>query len=170
MPYRQHADAVEFYLVRAKLRADGGEAPEAVASFESALREHRYSSEPAAHYGFAEALVRAGRVKDAQRELERVRAAGVEGPMLETLAARIKLAAGDKAGAVSTLAQAQKRYPDSRAVAYAYIAALQDAGQSDAALAALRQTITQYPKDARLYAMQAKAYAGLGKRALQYQA
>jgi beta-barrel assembly-enhancing protease len=170
MPYRQHADAVEFYLVRAKLRADGGEAPEAVASFESALREHRYSSEPAAHYGFAEALVRAGRVKDAQRELERVRAAGVESPMLETLAARIKLAAGDKAGAASTLAQAQKRYPDSRAVAYAYIAALQDAGQSDAALAALRQTITQYPKDARLYAMQAKAYAGLGKRALQHQA
>ena len=170
MPYRQHADAVEFYLVRAKLRADGGEAPEAVASFESALREHRYSSEPAAHYGFAEALVRAGRVKDASRELERVRAAGVESPMLETLAARIKLAAGDKAGAVSTLAQAQKRYPDSRAVAYAYIAALQDAGQSDAAIAALRQTITQYPKDARLYAMQAKAYAGLGKRALQHQA
>ena len=170
MPYRQHADAVEFYLVRAKLRADGGEAPEAVASFESALREHRYSSEPAAHYGFAEALVRAGRVKEASRELERVRAGGVESPMLETLAARIKLAAGDKAGAVSTLAQAQKRYPDSRAVAYAHIAALQDAGQNDAAVAALRQAITQYPKDSRLYAMQAKAYAGLGKRALQHQA
>jgi predicted Zn-dependent protease len=170
MPYHQHTDAVEFYLVRAKLRADAGEARDAVASFESALRDHRYSSEAVARYGLAEALVRAGRAKDASRELERVRSSGMESPMLETLAARIKQAAGDKAGAASILAQAQKRYPDSRAVNYAYIAALQDAGQSDAAVAVLRQQLTQYPKDVRLYAMQAKVYAALGKRTLQHQA
>jgi predicted Zn-dependent protease len=170
MPYRQHADTIDFYLVRAKLRADAGEARETVASFESALREHRYASEPATHYGLAEALARAGRPQDAQRELERVRASGIESPMLETLAARIKQAAGDKAGASSMLAEAQKRYPYSRAVSYAYIAALEDAGQNDAALATLRDTITQYPKDARLYGMQAKAYAAIGKRLLQHQA
>jgi len=170
MPYRQHADAADFYLVRAKLRADAGEARDAVAGFESALREHRYSSEPATHYGLAEALVRAGRAKEAQREFERVRASGIESPMLETLAARIRQAAGDKAGASSLLAGAQKRYPYSRAVSYAYIDALQDAGQNDAALATLRESLTQYPKDARLYGMQAKAYAAMGKRLLQHQA
>ena len=170
MPYRQHADAVDFYLVRAKLRADAGEPRDAVASFESALREQRYASEPATHYGFAESLLRAGRVKEAQRELERVRASGIESPMLETLAARIKQAAGDKAGASALLAEAQKRYPYSRAVSYAYIEALQHAGQNDAALAVLRETITQYPKEARLYGMQAQAYAATGKRLLQHQA
>ena len=168
MPYRQHADSIDFYLVRAKLRADGGEARDAVTSFESALREHRYSSEAATHYGLAEALWRAGRPKDAQRELERVH--GIDSPMLETLAARIKQASGDRTGASAILAQAQKRYPYSRAVSYAYIAALQDAGQNDSALAVLRDTITQYPKDARLYGMQAKAYAATGKRLLQHQA
>ena len=170
LPYRQHADAVDFYLVRAKLRADAGEARDAVTSFELALREHRYASEPATHYGLAEALWRAGRTKDAQREFERVRASGTESPMLDTLEARIKQAAGDEAGASTLLAAAQKRYPYSRAVSYAYIAALQEVGENDAALATLRQAITQYPKDARLYAMQAKAYAGMGKRALQHQA
>jgi predicted Zn-dependent protease len=170
MPYRQHADAVEFYLVRAKLRADAGEARDAVASFESALREQRYSSEPATHYGLAEALVRDGRAKEAQREFDRLRASGIDSPMLATLAARIKQAAGDKAGASSILADAQKRYPYSRAVMYAYIASLQDAGANDAALAVLRESLTQYPKDARLYGMQAKAYAATGKRLLQHQA
>jgi predicted Zn-dependent protease len=170
MPYRQHADAVDFYLVRAKLRADAGEARDAVASFESALREQRYSSEPATHYGLAEALVRAGRPKEAQREFDRLRASGIDSPMLPTLAARIKQAAGDKAGASGILADAQKRYPYSRAVMYAYIASLQDAGANDAALAALRESLTQYPKDVRLYGMQAKAYAAMGKRLLQHQA
>jgi len=170
MPYRQHADAVDFYLVRAKLRADAGEARDAVTSLALALREHRYASEPATHYGLAEALWRAGRAKDAQRELERVRASGIESPMLETLAARIKQAAGDKAGAGAILAEAQKRYPYSRAVSYAYIAALQEAGQNDAAVASLREALTQYPKDARLYGLQARAYAAMGKRLLQHQA
>jgi predicted Zn-dependent protease len=170
LPYRQHADAVDFYLVRAKLRADAGEPRDAVTSLESALHEHRYASEPAAHYGLAEALVRAGRASEAQRELERARASGIASSMLETLAARIKQAAGDKAGASRILAEAHKHYPDSRAVSYAYINALQDAGTNDAALAALRQAITQYPKDARLYAMQAKGYAAVGKRLLQHQA
>ena len=169
MPYRQHADAADFYLVRAKLRADAGEARDAVGSFESALREHRYANEPATHYGLAEALLRAGRVSDAQREFERLRPSGIESPMVETLAARIRQAAGDKAGASRILAAAQKRYPHARAVSYAYIGALQEAGQNDTALAALRDSITQYPKDARLYGMQAKAYAAVGKRLLQHQ-
>src|SRR5256714_1964153 len=60
MPYRQHPDAPEFQLVRAKIRADAGDPRDAVASFESALREHRYASEAAARYGLALTLLRAG--------------------------------------------------------------------------------------------------------------
>src|SRR5438874_12574513 len=51
LPYRQHPDSPEFHFVRAKLRAEAGEPREAVASFESALREHRYVTEAAARYG-----------------------------------------------------------------------------------------------------------------------
>jgi len=168
LPYRQHPDSPEFQFVRAKLRADSGDAREAAAVFESALREHRYASESAARYGYAAALLRAGQVKEAQRELARLQSFGIASPMIDTLAARIKAAAGDRDGANHIYAEAQKRYPYSRAIAYAHINSLQDAGDNEGALAALRETLKLYPKDARLYGMQAKAYAALGKRLLQH--
>jgi predicted Zn-dependent protease len=170
MPYRQHADVLEFQLVRAKIRADAGDARDAVASFESALREHRYASEAAARYGLATALVRAGKASQAQAQLERLRPLGAASPMIEMLDARIKAASRDSAGAAAVLAKARERYPNSRAVAYAYITTLQESGQNDAALAVLRDSLVKYPRDARLYGMQAKTYATLGKRLLQHQA
>jgi beta-barrel assembly-enhancing protease len=168
MPYRQHPDALEFQLVRAKLRAEAGDPREAAASFEAALREHRYASEAAAHYGFASALLRAGRVKEAAEQLHQLQSSGIASPMIETLAARIATASGDTKGANRIYADAQKRYPYSRAIAYAYIGSLQEAGSNDAALTALRDTLKLYPRDARLYGMQAKTYAALGKRLLQH--
>jgi predicted Zn-dependent protease len=170
MPYRQHPDATEFLLVRAKIRADSGDARDAVASFESALREHRYASEAATRYGLASALVRAGKAPQAAAELGRVRELRVASSMVDMLDARIKNATRDGAGAAGVLAKARARYPDSRAIAYAHIATLQESGQNDAALAVLRDSLLKYPRDARLYGMQAKAYATLGKRLLQHQA
>ena len=168
MPYHQHADTVDFQLVRAKLRAQSGDAADSVASFEAALHEHRYASEAAARYGLASALLRAGRAPDAGRELERLRSLGVASPMIDMLAARVRQAAGDAAGANRIYAEAQKRYPYSRALAYAYITSLQDGGSNDAALAAIGQSLKLYPRDSRLYALQAKTYAALGKRLLQH--
>ena len=88
----------------------------------------------------------------------------------QLLQARVQAASGDLAGANRVYAEAQKRYPYSRAIAYAYIDSLQQAGANDTALATLRDTLKLYPKDARLYGMQAKVYAALGKRLLQHQA
>jgi predicted Zn-dependent protease len=170
MPYRQHADAVEFYLVRAKVRADAGEAADALKSIQSAVKEGRYVSEAAARYGLACALARAGKAKEADAELARVRALGVSSPMLELLAARIRQAAGDAAGAVAQLTKARERYPYSRALGYAYVAGLQSVNLNDQAVATLQDMVRKKPGDPRLYAMQAKSYAALGKRLLQHQA
>jgi predicted Zn-dependent protease len=168
MPYRQHPDSIEFQLVRAKLRAESGDAGEAVVSFQSALREHRYASEAAARYGLASALVRARRFAEANTEVQRLRRLGVQSPMIETLDARARQASGDRAAATALLAKAHARYPYSRAIAYAQIVALEDAGNNDAALASTRETLRLFPRDAQLYGMQAKIYAALGKRLLQH--
>jgi predicted Zn-dependent protease len=170
MPYRQHADSPEFQLVRAKIRADSGDARDALASFESVLREHRYASESAARYGLASALLRAGKAPQARAELDRVRQLGAASPMIDILDARIRQASKDAAGAADVLAKARARFPYSRAVAYTYIATLQDSGKNDEALGVLRDSLAKYPNDARLYGMQAKSYATLGKRLLQHQA
>jgi predicted Zn-dependent protease len=170
LPYRQHLDSTEFHLVRAKLRADAGEPRDAAAHFQASVREQRYVSEAAARYGLAQAQLRAGLVRDAEAEMGHLRTLGASSPMVELLDARIKQAAGDGDGARTVLARAKQRYPYSRAVTYAHVAALQSGGRNDAALAALGESLRLHPRDARLYALQAQTYAALGKRALQHQA
>jgi beta-barrel assembly-enhancing protease len=169
-PYRQHLDSTDFQLVRAKLRAETGEPAEAVRHFDAVVREGRYASEPAAHYGLASALLRAKRAKDADAEMARVRSSGGGGPMVEALAARIKQALGRNDEAAKLLADARGRYPESRALLYAQVQMLHESGRSQDALNALAEPLRLYPRDATLHSLQAKCYAALGKRLLQHQA
>ena len=66
--------------------------------------------------------------------------------------------------------RALARYPNNRALNYAYIEGLQQVGENGAAAPLLAEQLRNYPHDARLYALQAKGYASLGKRLLQHQA
>lgn len=170
LPYKQHLDNPEFQLVRAKLRAEAGEARDAVAYFQGLVRDRRYASESAARYGLAASLLRARRTKEAEAEVERLRAAGGSGPMVEILAARVKQARGDRAGAAALLGEAHARQPHSRPLLYAHAEALQEAGENSRALALLTESLRLYPRDTRLHALAAKNYAALGKRSAQHQA
>jgi predicted Zn-dependent protease len=170
LPYKPHLDNPDFQLVRAKLRADVGDAGDAVTHFESALRDGRYASEAAARYGLINAELRARRVKEADVELGRLRKGGAAGPMIETLAARVKLAQGDRNGAAAALEQARSRYPYSRPILYAYVGSLLDAGRNQDAAAQLVEAVRTYPNDPRLLVLQSKTYAAMGKRLLQHQA
>jgi predicted Zn-dependent protease len=170
LPYKQHLDSAEFHLVRAKLRAESGDARGAVEYFQGSVRERRYAAESAARYGLASALLRARRPKEAQAELGRARAAGAAGPMVEALAARVRTALGDRAGAATLLGEAHKQYPHSRPLLYAHAEALQEAGRHQEALNLLTDSLRLHPRDSRLHQLQAKNYAALGKRSLQHQA
>ena len=170
VPYRQHPDSVEFQLVRAKLRAEAGDPRETVQYFQSAVRERRYASEAAARYGLTLAYVRAKRAKEAEAELGRLRAAGGSGPMIESLAARVKQAQGDRPGAARLLGESYARYPNSRPLLYAHADALHEAGEHDHAMKLLTESLRIHPRDARLHSLQAKTYAALGKRTSQHQA
>ena len=170
VPYRQHPDSLEFQLVRAKVRAQAGDASEQVAYFEGAVRDRRYASEAAARYGLAVALLRARRTADAAAQLARLRALHPASAMVEMLAARVRQAQGDDAGAMAILRAALGQYANSRPLVYAYVAALQDAGRNQEALEALAAPLRSYPRDGHLRMLQAKTYAALGKRLLQHQA
>jgi predicted Zn-dependent protease len=170
LPYKQHLDSAEFQLVRAKLRAEAGDPGDAVAHFESSVRDKRYATEAAARYGLVSALLRARRAREADKELAQLRASGASGPMIETLAGRVKLALGDAAGAEKLLAQARARYPHSKPLLYAHVGTLLDAGRQAQAAAALVDAVRSYPGDPRLRELQSRSYAALGKRLLQHQA
>jgi predicted Zn-dependent protease len=170
LPYRQHLDSAEFHLVRAKLRAEAGDPLDAVSHFERAVRDGRYANEAAGRYGLVNALLRARRAKDAAAEMARLRKTGIAGPMIETLDGRVRQALGDHAGAQKLLAEARARYPYSRPVLYAHIAAMQEIARHEQAAEALREAVRAYPADPRLRSLQSQSYAALGKRLLQHQA
>src|SRR2546426_3596390 len=168
--YKQAPDSIEFHLARAKLRAEQGPPREAVEHFSELVREHRYAEEAGARYGLASALARARDFPRAASEIETGRKLLGTHPMVELLMARVRLRAGDPAGARHPLRAALARAPNYRPLHYAYVDALQGMGQHQAALAWLAELVKSYPRDARLYNLQAKSYAASSKRRLHHQA
>jgi predicted Zn-dependent protease len=168
LAYRQTPDSLDFQLVRAKLRAEQGTEREAVAQLEGDLREKKFSNETAARYGLAVALLRAKEAARAQTELAPLLKA-TDHPMVAGLDARIKQALGDNQGAAEEIRLALVRYPNNRALNYAYIEAMQQQGKHQTAVSMLDEQLKNYPRDGRLYALRAKSYASLGKKLQQHQ-
>ena len=169
VPYKQRADSLEYHLVRARLRAEAGEAQDAVRIFTDAVNDGRFANEPSARYGLAVALLRAKDPKGAEVQIAKLRADKVANPMIESLAARARLAQNDSAGAFAILKAALSRFPNRRSLLYAMLDMQQELGQYDAVQAMLAEPMRLYPRDPKLYEARARAYGGQGKRLLQHQ-
>ena len=168
--YRQVPDSIDFQLVRAKLRAMQGIPREAIKDFETLLREKKYSSEAAIHYGLAYALFRARDWSGAERELQAARKTRVSAAMLERLLAETRLAQGDVSGALTIYRDAMVRFPLNQGLLYGYAAALLSAQRFAESLRFVETQLSNYPDDVRLHKMQAESYAGLGRKAQQHRA
>jgi len=170
LPFRPHVDTLEYHLVRARLRAEAMDPAEAVKTFTAAVNDRRFANEPGARYGLAVSYMRAKEFKRAEAEIALLRANRAESPMVDTLAARARLAQGDAEGALVLLKSALARYPHRRSVLYETLSAMQDLGRYDSVLATLAEPLRLYPREPKLYEARARAYAGLGKRLLQHEA
>src|SRR5256885_16879716 len=93
------------------------------------LFRSRYAEEAGARYGLASALARAREYSRASSEIETVRKLLGTHPMVELLMARVRLGAGDPAGARDVLREALARTPNYRPLHYAYVDVLQGMGQ-----------------------------------------
>lgn len=168
--YRQMPDSLEFHLVRGRLRAEIGTPKEAVAHFQSLLKEKRYANEIGARYGYACALLRDRQFGAAEAEIALSQPIGNSHPAFDLMRARIKRESGNIAVSREILLAALTRFPDYRPLTYALIEADDAGGQHARVLSAIDELIRTYPRDGRLYQMRAKAYAATGKRLLQHQA
>lgn len=172
-PYKQVPDSVEFGLVRAKIKAWDGTPGDAVADFVAQLKSGKYARETDARFGFAHALLRDNRLAAAEAELASLRRLKLESPLVENLAAQLRLKQKDTAGAMRILQAAIQRYPHARALTHALIETKVGAGGTAGAAEAVEMTRRELqltPGDARLHALQARAYAALGKRLHQHRA
>ncbi|MFN3985199.1 MAG: M48 family metallopeptidase [Rhodocyclaceae bacterium] len=171
MRYRQVLDSPDFAFVRAKLRAGEGLASDAVRDFEASLRTA--ADDPSLRYGHARALLRAGRLDDAAEAVARLRAGAAEGELslfVETLAGEIQLARNRPAEAVALLEAAKQRFPDRRPLDYLLIEARLRAGQHAQAASDARAGALRAQRDARYWALAARAEEALGRRTAHHRA
>lgn len=172
-PYRQVVDSIEFGLVRAKLKAMDGTPGEALADFATQLKSGKFARETDVRFGHAYALLRNNRLAEAETELATLRRLKLESPMLENLAAQLRLRRNDTAAATQILQAALQRHPQARALIYALIDTKVGAGGTanlNEALALIRREIQLTPGDARLHRLEARTYAQMGKRLQQHRA
>lgn len=162
-PYKQVRDSLEFYLVRAKLRVMEFAPQDALAEFESQLKDRRFTHESAVWYGISRAQMRQGRFADAEKSLVQARKLAPATPMFDTLAAEIKLAEKDLTGATAIYRDAYKRYPTDEAVVLGLVNVLQLQGQNETAIQVLDARLRNQSNDPKLYLLQAQSYAALGK-------
>ena len=170
LQYRQVADAMEFQLVRAKLRADLDPPAQAQTFFEQSLSERRFLSETASRYGLATSLMRLKDLARARKEFDSLRRTSGSHPMVESLGCRIKNAAGETEGAIACYRDAQRVYPRHRALTYEYTELLLQAGRPEPALGVVAARLPHAEDDPKLYTLQARAYAMQGKRLAQHRA
>jgi beta-barrel assembly-enhancing protease len=177
-PVKIVADSLDFQLVRAKLRAQDGAAKEAVNYFDANATNKSTANfydattankSAAQYYGTALALLRLREFDRAEKEIAAARKFASH-PMLDHLAAQIKRDSGDANSALEILRTALKSNPQNRALNYAYIDTLLTTKQNDLALKAVNERLTSVQDDYRLYELQARSYAALGKKLPQHQA
>jgi predicted Zn-dependent protease len=168
MRYRQVVDSPDFGYARAKLRANAGQPADAVKDMENQVAQA--PGDAAAGYGLARALFRAGRLDEAAKRLDAVRAKTQPSPWLVTLEAEIRLARKDGTGAIRTLEGAVRDFPSNRSLVYSLADARILGGQPGAAVEGVRRTLDNRQGDSRLWALLSRGYAALGKRTAQHRA
>lgn len=166
--YRQIPDSVDFGLVRAKLRVSGMPAPDALREYETLTAKR--PDDATARYGLARALLAMGRAEEADALLPGLRAALGDSVLVESLAAEVRLARQDAAGAVRLLEKARERFPASRPLHYALLEALIGAGRAREASALARGAAQGGAGDPRMWSYVARAEAAAGRRAAQHRA
>ena len=106
----------------------------------------------------------------AQREIEALSALKLASPMIAGLAAELKTSAGDLPAAQVIYRDALQRFPQARSLVYGYAESLFAGRQYAQALVFLDSQLQLNLADYKLYDLQAKNYAALGKRLQQHRA
>jgi predicted Zn-dependent protease len=178
--YRQHADSLDFHLVRARLRVLQDDTPqgwrEASNFFDNQLQQKSRPQMIAAKYGQAVIALRQRDPAKAQALLQEARAVAQTAPALArsstltSLGIEIKLAANQVPEALKEAELGRNQFPLSRGISRQYADALIAAGRHDDALRYLRDQAQLYRQEPQLQDRLAKTYAAQGKQALQHMA
>lgn len=163
MPFHLVPDSLNYQLVRAKIYAISKPPAEAVAFFRSALGDQKFGNPIANRYGLTLALLRNKQEKLAAEEFVTLQNQASSNAMITTLAGKLKRLDGQEKNIAGFYRTATQNFPQHRALVYDYAEVLMESRNYKEALKLLNEQIIIHGNDSRLYELQAKAFAALGR-------
>jgi len=163
-PVRLSAER-EFHLSRARTQAYAADRPEeALAMFESSLREGKYADELAARYGYTIALMRTGDYERARVQAERLMREHPKRVEFGLERMEIERRAGRREVAWQLVEDLTGRFPDDRTIAMEKADLALETQRFEVARDLLRDYAYRFPVDARYYRMLAQAEGRSGSK------
>lgn len=163
IPYHLVPDSLDFQLMRARLIASQKTAQEAVAYFDASLGEKRYGNPIAHRYGLVLALLRNNQPQRAEQEFALLHKSAPPNATIETLGGRIKQLGKQDKEIVAYYRAALKNFPQHHALIYDFAEVLLQDQRYNDALKLLDDQVNRDGNDPKLYELQARAYAALGR-------
>lgn len=169
-PFQLIPDSIDFQLMRTKLLLTQKTNNEALSYFNGALYgAQKFGNPIAQRYGLVLSLLRSRNPERATPEMTTLQQQLPHHPMIVTLAGQV-LRATHPTQALGFYKTALADFPQYRALVYDYADLLLQSNQSEQSVRLVAEQITRYPNDVKLYTLQVRGYAQLGKRLEQHQA
>ncbi|MDE3207297.1 MAG: M48 family metallopeptidase [Pseudomonadota bacterium] len=168
-PYHQVASSLDYFLVKARLKALQGTPEAAIRHFQRTLGPDSYGYPIANHYGLALALARNHQYKSALKQLDIAQSMG-KSSFFNALGAAILEADGKTDAALKVYNQALGTWPNNRTLLRGKISLLIDTKHYNQAIRADDTALESHPHDDVLYQLKAQVYSRLDENALQHKA
>ena len=169
LPYKQYQDSSEFQLIRARIKSMEGTPQDAIALFQSQIRDKKYSSEGAAEYGLALAYFRANQFDAAETSAQKLIRLSPD-PLASLLLASTAVKSGNTDLALARYRAGLNRYPTYRPLLYGYADALLENHRPQEALTFLKSKMAARSDDIRLWRLIGRAHSLLGQRLASHRA
>ena len=163
MPFHLVPDNLNFQMVKAKIYATLKPPAEAIAYFRSALGDLKFGNPIANRYGLTLALLRNKQVSLATQEFATLQNQAPSNAMITTLDGRLRRIEGQDKNLAEFYRTATQNFPQHSALFYDYTEILLESHRDQDALKLLNEQIILHSNDARLYELQAKTFAALGR-------
>ena len=163
LPFHLVPDSFDFQLMRARVNALQKSPQEALAYFRSALGEQRFGNPVAQRYGLVLALLHNKQEALATQEFATLYQQAPHNASIEALAGQIKRLDKQDKDILAFYRKALKQFPGHHALIYDYAEALLQEHQYTDALKLLDEQVNQNGNDPKLYELQARTYAALGR-------
>lgn len=167
--YLQKENKLEFYLVKAKLKAFIGEYTQISNIFLNEINQKTYLSEPASYFGLVYSYIRQNKILDARSSFNKLKKFNLISPMIMELEANLLIAEGAHKDALFLYQKAIEKYPYHKAFVFGLSTILLNYSEQDKAIKLLNKYLLFFDKDPTIYELLAKAYNRKGEFLLEHE-